>query len=155
MQTVTGVFSGLGAARDAVRELHEAGISEAGISIEVSGAADAPPVRSERQSERIGRQAGTFAADVGRTAAAFVPFLGNDLAGGALSRAFRDASESAGATTGRLVDAIAEGAFVTMRKGQDGADDRVSVSVRAQAPHEDVIRDILVRAGAIRIAVDA
>ena len=151
-QRVTGVFTSMEAAREAVRGLRAAGVEAGEIAVQHAHAAVASRERSARQAERAGREAGGFLADAGEAAAAFIPFVGTKIAEGTLSEAARATVEKAGAAARRVADALAESVRGVVAEEPPVDDDgRVRVSAWVAAESVDAAREALKHAGALEI----
>ncbi len=154
--TVTGEFTNATVARQAVSRLHAAGVTEDDIAFLLAGSEQEEllgPERRMQDAERTGARIGSFAADVSRTAAELVPFVGRNIADSPLGRALRDATETSGAMAGRLVGAASEGGFV----GSDPAGaprTRALVSVRATSDRVPALTALLMDAGAVNIRTE-
>jgi hypothetical protein len=151
MKTMTGVFESGDAAREAVRHLHEAGVSEDDIAFLLADPKATEPIGPAEQGERTGEQLGRLVADVGQTAAAFVPFIGRNLGESPVARALRETAETTGASAGRLFGALSEGGLHPPDRGAGPPRARASVVVRLGNVPAAGVRTIFVEAGAIRI----
>jgi hypothetical protein len=149
MKMVMAQFADAESARDAIRRLHDAGFGEEDIAfVPISAAGSAEETRAERTATS-GRRVGEMAADIGQTMAFMLPFVGRNMVNSPLGRALRDAAESTGASTGRVLGALADGGFVPAAEASDdprGA--RVSVLVQTEDERAPEVMSILAGAGA-------
>src|SRR5438045_1884534 len=108
MKNVIALFDSAVSARLSIQALHAAGFTEDDIAFILNTSPDQGCASNTERTESTGRRVGKLAADVGESAASFIPFVGRNIIDSPMGRALRRAVQTAGATAGMLAGAMAD-----------------------------------------------